>query len=109
MPPLPKANQPKYTRRDFLKIFGGGAANATTEIVAQLIPDTAPKPARAAQLRAENLNAARAKMHETPPTKNTARCARCNAEFAGENNAPLCPTCRAQEEQTHSLLTDSFK
>ena len=99
----------KYSRRDFLKIFGGSAANATTELAAQLIPDTAPKPERAAQLRAENLNAARTKMYETPPAQNTTRCARCNAEFVSENNAALCPTCRAQEQQTQSLLTDWFK
>jgi rubrerythrin len=99
----------KYSRRDFLKLFGGSAANATTELAANLIPDTAPKPARAAQLRAENLSAARAKLYETPPTQNATRCARCNAEFVGENNAPLCPTCRAQAEQAQSLLTDLLK
>lgn len=94
----------KYSRRDFLKIFGGGAANTVTHAAAAIVPDSAPSPTQRQRVVAENLANARAALDAEANTK----CARCYAAFAAAQNEILCAACRAQEERGQALLSNFF-
>lgn len=94
----------KYSRRDFLKIFSGGAANTLTQAAASVVPDSAPSPAQRQRLVAKNLANARAESDR----ESNAQCARCYAAFAADQNEILCAACRAQEEHGQALLSNLF-
>jgi|GEM_PF-5962449 hypothetical protein len=96
------------SRRAFLMLFRGGAANALAQLAASAVPDLAPSATQRARLRAENLAKAQAARESKPRVTETelplAHCARCYAEFAATDNETLCPDCRAAETKHQSLL-----